>query len=569
MLALLLSFGQAVDAQDRPFFEEDVCPFYVPLTFEVDCGYLSVPENRQDPDSPMIQLAVAIIRGESPAPEPIIYLEGGPGGSALTGFYYWLESPFTPDYDVILFDQRGIGYSTPRLECPIPGEDTTYEEDAEICRELLEDEGIDLAMYTSANSAADIEDLRIALGYDQINLFGVSYGTRLALTYMRDFPDAIRSVILDSAYPPQVNGYEEQPINALSAFQALFNGCADDQACNAAFPDLENVFYQLVDSANQTPLVNEEEELEWTGDDLVNILFDSMYDTELIPYLPALIYKASKGDTALLVDLEYGELGEGWDYAYYPGPEDPEALDALYYELLADYLDLDDADAAYDYLLDLDEDEFYDTLDDFFDNMEDADFAELMILYFNFEDEDALNDTIDQMNDAQYEVFEDEFYNYFYQDAEDYDSNEGMYNSVECYEEIPFNDFDVAERNITQLPDAIESGIYGPTMGQFEACRAWGIPAAPSFETEIVRSDAFTLITAGEYDPITPPSWSLAAAEGLSRHYFVQYPRAGHGVALIHACATEITLAFLRDPMREPDQSCLERLDPLDFYTGG
>lgn len=567
-LGVLLSFSGAIYAQNRPFFEEDDCPFYVPLEFPVECGYLHVPENRQDPDSPMIQLAVAIIRGDNPAPEPIIYLEGGPGGSALTGFFYWLESPFTPDYDVILFDQRGIGYSTPRLECPITSEDTTYLEDAEICRELLEAEGIDLAMYTSANSAADLEDLRIALGYDQINVFGVSYGTRLALTYMRDFPGAIRSVILDSAYPPQVDGYEEQPINAINAFRALFNGCKVDSACNTAFPDLEKVFYQLVDSANQDPLVNEDEELEWTGDDLVNVLFDSMYDTELIPYLPALIYKASKGDTALLVDLEYGELGEGAEYAYYPGPDDPEAVDELYYELMADYLEVDDADEAFDALSDLDEEAFFDTLDGFFDQLADDDWQELLILYFGFEDVDALNEAIDAMNDGQYEVFETEFYSYFYENAEDYDSNDGMYNSVECYEEIPFNDFDAAEFNITQLPDAIESGIYGPTMSQFEACEGWGVPAAPALETEVVRSDAFTLITAGEYDPITPPSWGRAAGEGLSRHYFVQYPGAGHGVAVLHACATQITLDFLRDPSREPDTACVARLDAPDFYTG-
>src|SRR6185503_15624183 len=97
--------------------------------------------------------------------------------------------------------------------------------------------GVDPASATSAENAADVNDLRLALGYDQWNLYGVSYGTRLALTVVRDYPQSVRSVILDSVYPLQVNLYTDLPENFDRALKVLFETCAADADCSSTYPD--------------------------------------------------------------------------------------------------------------------------------------------------------------------------------------------------------------------------------------------------------------------------------------------------------------------------------------------
>jgi Predicted hydrolases or acyltransferases (alpha/beta hydrolase superfamily) len=258
-----------------PEFEWAECLFEIPEGRNVECGYLTVPEDRSQSDGSTIRLYVAIFRSpnENPAPDPVIYLAGGPGGNALEGIAYSFNdnfAPFLADRDVIVFDQRGTGYSEPSLAAPelinltyeTLDQDLTPKEYNELSLEALSDchdrlvaEGINLGAYNSAENAADLNDLRIALGYEEWNLFGVSYGTRLALTAMRDYPEGIRSVILDSSCPLEVDLYYEGPTNANRAFRVFFDECASDLACSEAYPDLESVFYGVVDQLNSSPVI--------------------------------------------------------------------------------------------------------------------------------------------------------------------------------------------------------------------------------------------------------------------------------------------------------------------------
>ncbi|MFN8451851.1 MAG: alpha/beta fold hydrolase [Anaerolineae bacterium] len=175
---------------------------------------------------------------------------------------------------------------------------------------------MNLSAYNSIQSAADVAALREALGYDEWNLFGVSYGTRLALATIRDNPTGVRSVILDSTYPPQVNDQEEASSDEVTTFSVLFNGCAADSVCNDAYPDLENVFYQTVDQLNSQPgeyvatdpATGEESDATLSGDGLVEALYQAMYVTGNIPYLPAMIYAVSEGDYGLLDDINSGAI---------------------------------------------------------------------------------------------------------------------------------------------------------------------------------------------------------------------------------------------------------------------
>jgi pimeloyl-ACP methyl ester carboxylesterase len=196
-------------------------------------------------------------------------------------------------------------------------------------------EGVNLAAYNSAESAADLNDLRLALGYKKWNLFGVSYGTRLALTAMRDFPEGIRSVILDSSYPLQVNLYAELPANFDRALSVLFDGCAADPACRQDYPGLEAAFYQLVDQLNAAPitfsvthpLTDETYDVLMDGDGLIDFTFQSLYATIIIPWLPKVLFDIRDGiyDTlailtgSFLADIEF--ISNGMYYSVQCGEE--------------------------------------------------------------------------------------------------------------------------------------------------------------------------------------------------------------------------------------------------------
>jgi pimeloyl-ACP methyl ester carboxylesterase len=316
-------------------FEAGPCPFGTG-GMRVDCGTLIVPQNREQPDGMMIRLAVAVVRtgGANPAPDPVVYLSGGPGSPALSDAVAFAQgwSSFLGNRDFVVIDQRGTGFSRPFLGCPevvefyrgeradlIDRRERLRAEGLALlrCHDRLASEGVDMAQYHSAANAADLEDLRQALGYAQWNLFGISYGTRLALTAMRDYPAGIRSVILDSTYPLQAGLYSELPANIDRSFRTLFDHCAADPGCNSAYPDLENVFYALVDRLNAEPITVRGRRID--GAALTEVLFRSLYRTGEIPGLPAMIYAAHGGDYNELGRLAVARLGGGGGPAFSQG----------------------------------------------------------------------------------------------------------------------------------------------------------------------------------------------------------------------------------------------------------
>lgn len=314
----------------EPLFETAACEFQTPPGREVACGWLTVPEDRTNPEK-TIRLHVAVFASESsnPAPDPIVYLEGGPGGDALETVPLVFEmryAPFLENHDLIMFDQRGTGYSEPSLACPEQTEasfalleqDVTAEQVVEqmldalfVCQERLVDEGVNLAAYNSRENAADLNDLRLALGYDTWNVWGISYGTRLAQTVMRDYPEGIRSVVLDSAYPVAANLLTDTPANVARAFDVFFAGCTNDAACNEKYPELEAVFADQIARLDAEPttlpltnlLTGERYDAIFRGSDLVGVLFQSLYATEIIPVLPEMIFDIAAEDYTLLTTL--------------------------------------------------------------------------------------------------------------------------------------------------------------------------------------------------------------------------------------------------------------------------
>ena len=205
------------------------CPFSPDSAhgFKIDCGQLVVPMRRDQPTKKSVFISVAVIRSSSPTPlpDPVVYLAGGPGGSALAGVDMWTNppTPILENRDLILVDQRGTGYSGPRLNCSRAFIEAPIDNDirpgAQKCVDQLRFDNIDPSAYNTDESAADLVDLRTELNLPTWNLFGISYGTRLALRIMQLDPAGIRSVVLDSVYPPGVIGYDGPP--AVVQFQRL------------------------------------------------------------------------------------------------------------------------------------------------------------------------------------------------------------------------------------------------------------------------------------------------------------------------------------------------------------
>jgi pimeloyl-ACP methyl ester carboxylesterase len=310
-LCCLLAFGCLGFAQR---YVDAACPSRLLIGLEASvarslrCGTLQVPENRQVPDR-TIALSVLIAPSHSATPaEPIIFLQGGPGGASLATLPWWLASPLRANHDIILVDQRGTGYSRPSLSCPELRQTDNPVMAMRACRQRLERAGIDLTAYNSRETAQDIQDLRRALGLEAVNLLGVSYGSRLALTILRDAPDGIRSVILDSVYPPQVERMVGLGPNFARALHEVFRSCRAQPACASQYPDLEGIFYQAIAQLNATPLPSPLISVD--GNVLLNLLFQAMYQTQVGPYLPYSMQRLAEGDILTTLALLSGIKAE-------------------------------------------------------------------------------------------------------------------------------------------------------------------------------------------------------------------------------------------------------------------
>jgi pimeloyl-ACP methyl ester carboxylesterase len=172
------------------------------------------------------------------------------------------------------------------------------------CRDRLDQKGVDRAAYNTVTNAADVADIVQALGYKQVNLWGISYGSRLALAVMRDSPQMVRSSVLDGVVPLDAHVSLDVPSYGARAFDLLFSGCAASAACNAAFPRLEDRFYAMVQRLEEAPAavaVTDPQTGEYLGTDrvrgrdLVDLVFLWMYNTDDIPYLPLLIDQWANG----------------------------------------------------------------------------------------------------------------------------------------------------------------------------------------------------------------------------------------------------------------------------------
>ncbi len=315
-----------------PLFEKGACPFDTPVDSDVDCGYLIVPEDRTGDPSHTIRLAVAIYHSNSknPQPDPVLFLQGGPGAEAVqlsADAYEYLVAPFLSKRDFITFDQRGTGLSEPVLNCdelkkvysqdihgliPATTRDLVYSNAFLSCNGLMKAQGVKLNAYTTIESAADIKDILNVLGYQKVNLYGASYGTRLAQVVMRDYPEIVKTAILDSVVPIEGNLFTKYPDSSESALKALFNSCTADPECNTAYPNLETVFWDLVTELDTNPVTVTTSRYPVgtitetvNGSSFMSIILGSIKNSAFLSTAPQTIHRFEKGDYSTLIAAQY------------------------------------------------------------------------------------------------------------------------------------------------------------------------------------------------------------------------------------------------------------------------
>jgi pimeloyl-ACP methyl ester carboxylesterase len=223
------------------------------LPEEVRCGRLEVPEDRATPGGRTIPIHVAVLpaRRRQAEPDPLFLLAGGPGQGARS--YAALADRFFRQVrrrrDIVLVDLRGSGDSEP-LDCPRPDDDLAlfFQDPAsafDVSRCLAAQQA-DVRLYTGERQMADLDAVRAALGYERVNLWGGSYGTRSALHYARLFPERLRSVVLDGAAPYELKFPLSVAADAQRALDLLLADCAADPACHEAFPRLSQELADLL-----------------------------------------------------------------------------------------------------------------------------------------------------------------------------------------------------------------------------------------------------------------------------------------------------------------------------------
>lgn len=314
-LVLAWSPTELASAQDTfPRLDAGECPIAVPDSPPIECSYLVVPEDYLAPEGKKIRLPVIVIHSVAsvPAPDPILFTEGGPGFSSLSAVWWFADSAYVEERDIIILEQRGNLYAEPSLTC-----DASIWREEKVgntgCLDSLRERGIDPADYTMRSIVADIEALRQVFDYDSWNLYGTSFSTRLMQLMMALHPEGIRSVMLQSISPLTDTRYQHDPEHTARALKVMVDDCAANAACAKAYPNLEADFYDLFKKLNKEPIPFEFTDPQ-SGDPLVAtvdgfrllgwMVEDSFYGPAWAPhmtaYMPLLIDQVNRGNTDLL-----------------------------------------------------------------------------------------------------------------------------------------------------------------------------------------------------------------------------------------------------------------------------
>ncbi len=572
------------------------CPHRIPDDLvegqSVLCGRMRLPQDRNKPKGLQVEIPYALIKSSNPSPkaDALLYIVGGPGGSALTEFpltFSWFR-PFRAERDIVIYDQRGTRLATPKLDCllfagtvsagdkrradaRIPAAFRPVDEETAAlprCVEQFKRQGIDLTKYDTTTHAQDAADLMKALGYMTYNVYGTSYGTRVALEMMRTKVSGLRTAVLDSTYPPQANAYETQKISAPFEIAHLtLRQCEADSECNTAFPDLTNRFDGLFAKLNQAPLkMPDHANEQFTGDDLATFVL-TFNLPEQLPYFPLMIDELDRGVTTTLSGLLTGALPPATlaptetpagtpDFSYDVTMRIADAVQNAYYALLKQSgAKRRAAEVEYNLII--------------VRNPDRARLAKFIQDYLPKATAASLLPQLEALSEAGVAAI--------------FSTLAGPPGAPpltaanlasECRDEIPFNRFDVAMHayaplGITQQAAQSRLDVVRLTFAQ---CTLFPTGKADAVQAYPVSSSIPTLVYQGLFDAITPPSWSVSALPFLSNHYAFEFPAQLHVIlrqpqSLASGCAAGIVTAFLDNPSQKPDADCIKGVYGFRFVT--
>lgn len=301
----------------------DLQPCFVGDT-SAQCGTLSVFENRETRSGRKIDIHIAVIKawGKDPLPDPIFYLAGGPGGSAIQDAVYarMVLKSANEQRDIVLVDQRGTGKSN-RLTCPRSLDEsvglvTMNDQMVQDLRDCLSNLDADPSAYTTAWGMDDVDDVRAALGYDQINLYGESYGTIAEEVYLQRHGEHVRTMTLEGVTLIDVPIFEKMPYSSQLVLDFLVNRCKTDAACNSAYPNfgeeiatvISRVETQPVDLSITNPRTGLPVEL--NRNMLVLAIHAALRNTESAVQLPRGIHQAYQGNLKEIAQLYARDLSD-------------------------------------------------------------------------------------------------------------------------------------------------------------------------------------------------------------------------------------------------------------------
>jgi pimeloyl-ACP methyl ester carboxylesterase len=612
------------------------------------CGVVVVPENHDRPDGRTIELFYLKLHSPSatPAAQPVVYLAGGPGGSGsnevtTNPVLYANLQAIREDRDIIAYDQRGTGFSDYLLCAPFESalgilEDRdTNPEIAETVKRLQDTDlgigydalranlcgvvtkllaGVDLSQYNSVSSARDIQAVATALGYTEgYDLFGTSYGTRLAQYAMRQTPDSVRAVVLDGVSPVSAKNVMWSFAKRDVAYSALFEQCAANAACNAAYPDLPARFAALLTKLAETPLVFDPP---MVVNPQLTFGFPAVLkqiDPDFFVQLAGLNNLVVNGGFAgaiprmiLAAEQEDLDFFRGSSLAAKPGPTEEvqtvpgvgadsspqyQAEQPLFQAPFQMLLVLAQATAAQAQagpdsqwisiaLGDLaarlaagePEDDLMETLLRLTvlpnTGTTAGPLTEYAAAYLSPAAAEAADAVVAQMsrNDVRATMWGIQDIAMLLGAKQDARSaSDGMTNAFNCSDEVAFSSLDDAQGYLDRSPFPQLTVLPFIYNEQFLASCVAYPSALDASVTEPVVSDIPALVYLGQLDTQTPVTWGREVAGTLGDATVVEWPNQGH-IAITHdqgLCAGTIAAAFLADPAAEPDLSCAAK----DDYT--
>lgn len=599
------------------------CPRALPV-YEVEgktviCGTVRVPEDRSKPDGKKIDIQYVVLKAESPFPEPdpVVYLEGGPGGSAVKDILLVdkIFKPFRKRRDVVTFDQRSAGLSGSSVNCyaamsasaldlmtpgglafgGIPKPDTI-----KTCVDELKAADVPLELYNTTENARDVSLVMSSLGYKDHNLYGISYGTKLALEVMRSAPAGVRSVIIDGVAPPWVHLYDSAALKNDEVIHHLVEQCAADKACNDHFPDLGKVINEVVAKAAAGEIMVQGTKIDVETSIAPILLRNGKYNERpTTRYLPAYMYELWRGKEMPTVELLSGmnfsiaAVGEADVRAAAAGLNGEQkyiveqvldgaavaargeigitrSVAALRNSLegsrqLGPVARLFDSElsAAMVEAVKADKEQVRSALADYTAMQTAVPSKDVLSGYVRAHVKGSARDRllalIDSMSPAELEgsfaIIRRDSYSAFNKFLS------GWYLDVyACQEDRPYNSMEGYQATMARMKyPGVAPVSDGLAKAFIDSCAAFGMHERPNWH-EPVASDIPTLSIGSLFDIQTPASWSQVAVEKLGNAQLFMIPESGHGALAYQPCVGEMGVAFVDNPSHKFGNTCADSI---------